>query len=263
MAILERNDTDAVAHLRMNAPERLNALSDEMIAALHGALDEIANDRTIRAVILSGAGKAFCAGHDLKQMTAARQSPNDGAAAFKDLFDRCAAMMARIQSLPQPVIAQVHGIATAAGCQLVATCDLAVAAHGTRFGVNGVNIGLFCSTPMVALSRNIPRKQAFEMLTTGEFIEAERAAELGLINRAVDHDALESETKALATQIATKLGSAVKVGKEAFYAQLQMPIADAYTYTGQVMVDNMAHPDTKEGINAFIEKRPPDWSQDT
>ena len=261
MTILERNDTGAVAHLRMNAPERLNALSDEMIATLHKALDDIAADNTIRAVILSGAGKAFCAGHDLKEMTAARQAPDGGAAAFKDLFDRCAAMMARIQSLPQPVIAQVHGIATAAGCQLVATCDLALAAHGTRFGVNGVNIGLFCSTPMVALSRNVARKHAFEMLTTGDFIEAARAAELGLINHAVHPDALETDAAALAERIAAKLGSAVRVGKEAFYAQLQMPIADAYTYTGQVMVKNMANSDTKEGISAFIEKRPPNWSQ--
>jgi enoyl-CoA hydratase/carnithine racemase len=261
MTILEREVTGAVAHLTMSAPDRLNALSDEMIAALHGALDEIAEDRNIRAVILSGAGKAFCAGHDLKQMTAGRQAEDGGRAYFKDLFDRCAAMMARVQSLPQPVIAQVHGIATAAGCQLVATCDLAVAAQGTRFGVNGVNIGLFCSTPMVALSRNIPRKQAFEMLTTGDFIEADRAAALGLINRAVSHDTLADETLALATQIADKLAIAVTFGKEAFYTQMEMPVAQAYAYTGEVMVQNMLHRDTKEGIAAFIDKRPPDWSQ--
>lgn len=260
MAILEREVTNGVAHLQMNAPERLNALSDEMIAALHAAFDEIAADRTVRAVILSGAGKAFCAGHDLKQMTQGRQADDGGRAYFKDLFDRCAAMMARIQSLPQPVIAQVHGIATAAGCQLVATCDLAVAAQGTRFGVNGVNIGLFCSTPMVALSRNIPRKHAFEMLTTGKFIEAERAAELGLINHAVPHDTLATETRALADQIAGKLASAVKIGKEAFYAQVQMPVADAYAYTGDVMVENMLDRDTREGIDAFIDKRPPNWT---
>ncbi|MEM8653912.1 MAG: enoyl-CoA hydratase [Pseudomonadota bacterium] len=261
MAILEREVTGAVAHLRMNAPERLNALSDEMIAELHGALDDVADDPSVRAVILSGAGKAFCAGHDLKQMTAGRQAPDGGAAYFKDLFDRCAALMARVQSLPQPVIAQVHGIATAAGCQLVATCDLAVAAHGTRFGVNGVNIGLFCSTPMVALSRNIPRKRAFEMLTTGDFIEADRAAELGLINHAVPVDDLAHQTRDLANRIAAKLGSAVKIGKQAFYEQLQMPVAQAYAYTGEVMVTNMLNPDTAEGIDAFIEKRPPDWSQ--
>lgn len=261
MTILEREVTGAVAHLRMNAPDRLNALSDEMIAELHGALDDVANDSSVRAVVLSGAGKAFCAGHDLKQMTAGRQAADGGTAYFKDLFDRCAAMMARIQSLPQPVIAQVHGIATAAGCQLVATCDLAVAAHGTRFGVNGVNIGLFCSTPMVALSRNIPRKQAFEMLTTGEFIEAARAVELGLVNHAVPMEELDTTARDLANRIADKLGSAVKIGKQAFYEQLQMPIAQAYTYTGEVMVTNMMNPDTVEGIDAFIEKRPPNWSQ--
>ncbi|MBT5301077.1 MAG: enoyl-CoA hydratase [Tateyamaria sp.] len=261
MTILERTITEGVAHLKMNSPERLNALSDEMIATLHNALDEIADDKNIRVVILSGAGKAFCAGHDLKQMTSKRNANDGGRTYFKDLFDRCSSMMARVQSLPQPVIAQVHGVATAAGCQLVATCDLAVAAQGTRFGVNGVNIGLFCSTPMVALSRNIPRKQAFEMLTTGEFIEADRAVSLGLINRSVSHNDLATETQALAEQISAKLAVAVKIGKEAFYKQLQMPIADAYSYTGNVMVENMLELETKEGINAFIDKRPPDWSQ--
>lgn len=261
MTILERTITEGVAHLQMNSPERLNALSDEMIATLHNALDEIADDKNIRVVILSGAGKAFCAGHDLKQMTSKRNANDGGRTYFKDLFDRCSSMMARVQSLPQPVIAQVHGVATAAGCQLVATCDLAVAAQDTRFGVNGVNIGLFCSTPMVALSRNIPRKQAFEMLTTGEFIEADRAVSLGLINRSVSHNDLATETQALAEQISAKLAVAVKIGKEAFYRQLQMPIADAYSYTGNVMVENMLELETKEGINAFIDKRPPDWSQ--
>ncbi|TDK47382.1 enoyl-CoA hydratase [Antarcticimicrobium luteum] len=261
MAILERNDTGAVAHLNMNAPERLNALSDEMIAALQAQFDALKEDRDIRAVILSGAGKAFCAGHDLKEMTAGRQAEDGGKAYFKDLFDRCTRMMMSIQSLPQPVIAQAHGIATAAGCQLVASCDMAVAAQGTRFGVNGVNIGLFCSTPMVALSRNIPRKQAFEMLSTGEFIEADRARELGLINRAVAPEDLETETAALAAKLANKLGAAVRIGKRAFYDQIQMPIADAYAYAGEVMVENMLYRDTEEGIAAFLDKRPPDWKQ--
>jgi len=175
MAILTRRDENAVAYLTMNAPERLNALSDEMLAALQNTLNALKSDKTIRAVVLAGTGKAFCAGHDLKQMTAARQNADGGAAAFKDLFDRCATFMQTVQEIPQPVIAQVHGIATAAGCQLVASCDLAVAAEGTRFGVNGVNIGLFCSTPMVALSRNIARKRAFEMLVTGEFMTADEA----------------------------------------------------------------------------------------
>lgn len=261
MTILERNDTGAIAHLKMNAPERLNALSDEMLEALQSELDTLRDDRTIRAVILSGAGKAFCAGHDLKQMTAGRQAEDGGKAYFTDLFNRCARMMMSIQSLPQPVIAQVHGIATAAGCQLVATCDLAVAAEGTRFGVNGVNIGLFCSTPMVALSRNIPRKLAFEMLTTGDFIPAERAAELGLVNRVVPETLLEHETLSLAEQLASKLGAAVKIGKQAFYQQLQMPLDQAYAYTGGVMAENMLHRDTEEGISAFIEKRSPNWTQ--
>jgi enoyl-CoA hydratase/carnithine racemase len=261
MAILERSDTNAVAHLKMNAPERLNALSDEMLAALQTEFDSLRDDTSVRAIVLSGKGKAFCAGHDLKQMTAARQAEDGGAAAWKDLFDRCAAMMQTVQSLPQPVIAQVHGIATAAGCQLVATCDMAVAAHGTRFGVNGVNIGLFCSTPMVALTRNVARKHAFEMLTTGNFIEAERAVELGLINRAVSPDDLASETQTLAETVAAKLGAAVKIGKQAFYEQAQMTTSDAYTYTGEVMVTNMLRDDTAEGIAAFLEKRPPNWEQ--
>lgn len=261
MAILERHDTGAVAHLEMNAPERLNALSDEMLAALQSELDVLRDDRSIRAIILSGAGKAFCAGHDLKQMTAGRQAKDGGKAYFKDLFDRCARMMMTVQSLPQPVIARVHGIATAAGCQLVATCDMAIAAEGTRFGVNGVNIGLFCSTPMVALSRNIPRKLAFEMLTTGQFIEATRAAELGLVNRVVPASNLATETQALAETVAGKLGAAVRIGKEAFYRQQMMPLDQAYAYTGDVMVENMLYRDTKEGIAAFIEKRDPDWSQ--
>ncbi len=261
MAILERNDTGAVAQLRLNAPDRLNALSDEMLTALQAEFDKLREDRSIRAITLSGAGKAFCAGHDLKQMTAGRQSEDGGKAYFQDLFNRCAKMMMSIQTLPQPVVAQVHGIATAAGCQLVATCDLAVAAEGTRFGVNGVNIGLFCSTPMVALSRNIPRKLAFEMLTTGDFITAERAAELGLVNRVVPEMLLEHETISLAEQLASKLGSAVKIGKEAFYQQLQMPLDQAYSYTGEVMAQNMLHRDTEEGISAFIEKRPPNWTQ--
>ena len=261
MAILDVTQRGAVAHLTMNAPERLNALSDEMLAALHETLDRIADSTSTRVVILSGAGKAFCAGHDLRQMTDKRQAEDGGAAGFRDLFDRCAAVMTRIQSMPQPVIAQVHGIATAAGCQLVATCDMAVAAEGTRFGVNGVNIGLFCSTPMVALSRNIPRKKAFEMLTTGDFVDAAGAVELGLINRAVPADTLADEAAALADKVAAKLGAAVKIGKEAFYSQLEMPVADAYVYTGDVMVQNMLRADTREGIDAFLEKRNPEWNQ--
>lgn len=259
MAILEITQRDAVTHLMMNSPERLNALSDEMLAALQEALDGLADDPTCRVIALSGAGKAFCAGHDLRQMQGMRQNEDAGAAAFAGLFARCTDVMMRIQSMPQPVIAQVHGIATAAGCQLVATCDMAVAAHGTRFGVNGVNIGLFCSTPMVALTRNIAPKKAFEMLTTGDFIDAERAEVLGLINRVVAPEALAAQTAALADQIASKLGAAVKIGKRAFYQQLQMETAAAYSHTGAVMVENLSNADTAEGMQAFIEKRPPDW----
>lgn len=262
MAILERNDIGAVTRLTMNAPERLNALSDEMLAALTDALSELRETRTCRAIIIDGAGKAFCAGHDLKQMETKRAEADGGRAAWKDLFDRCATFMQMIPAQPQPVIAQVHGIATAAGCQLVASCDLAVAAEGTRFGVNGVNIGLFCSTPMVALSRNISRKQAFELLTTGDFVDADRARELGLINRVSDPYSLADDTLALAEQIAGKLGTAVKIGKEAFYKQIEMPLSQAYEYTGAVMVENMADRDTAEGVAAFIEKRAPNWDQD-
>lgn len=261
MTILERSDAGAIAHLRMNAPDRLNALSEDMLAALQAEFDALREDRSIRAVILSGAGKAFCAGHDLKEMQAGRQAPDGGRGYFQDLFQRCARVMLSIQSLPQPVIARVHGIATAAGCQLVATCDLAVAAEGTRFGVNGVNIGLFCSTPMVALSRNIPRKKAFELLTTGEFVDAARAEALGLVNRVVPDDRLETETAVLAETLAAKLGTVVAIGKEAFYRQAEMPVADAYDYAGSVMAENMLLRDTAEGISAFLDKRPPDWNQ--
>ncbi len=261
MPILERSDDGAVAHLLLNAPDSLNALSDAMLLALKEEFSRLHQDRSIRAVVLSGAGKAFCAGHDLKEMTRGRQSEDAGAAYFADLFSRCAGVMQMIPELPQPVIAQVHEIATAAGCQLVASCDMAVAAEGTRFGVNGVNIGLFCSTPMVALSRNIPRKQAFEMLSTGSFIAADRALELGLVNRVVPAERLAEEAATLAETVAAKLGSAVRIGKRAFYDQIQMPLDQAYHFTGAVMVENMLNSDTAEGISAFIEKRDPEWEQ--
>ena len=258
-AILIRRDAGSIARLTLNAPKTLNALSDEMLAALADQFTALATDPTIRVIILAGAGKAFCAGHHLREMQAGRAAPDQGRAYFADLFKRCAAVMQMIPALPQPVIAQVHGIATAAGCQLVASCDMAVAATDTRFGVNGVNIGLFCSTPMVALSRNVPRKAAFEMLTTGHFIAAPQAVELGLINRHVSPDTLEATTQSLAETIAVKLGAAVKIGKRAFYDQLNMPLADAYHHTAAIMVENMLWRDTDEGINAFLEKRKPDW----
>ncbi len=259
--ILIRENTGAIARLTLNNPGALNALSDELLAALAAELAALTNDESIRAVVIAGAGKVFCAGHDLKEMTAGRMAKDSGKAYFRDLFSRCSAVMKAITRLPQPVIAEVHGIATAAGCQLVASCDMAVAATGTRFGVNGVNIGLFCSTPMVALSRNIPRKHAFEMLTTGEFINAARACELGLINRAVDHDFLSAASMELAGKVAAKLSSAIKIGKPAFYEQLEMGLDAAYDFTGEVMAQNMLARDTDEGIRAFIEKRAPDWQK--
>ena len=262
MAILERNDKNSVAYILLNSPDTLNSLSDEMLAALTKELENLKNDPKIRAVVLEGAGKAFCAGHNLKEMTKGRKAEDGGKAYFLDLFKRCAKMMMLIQKLPQPVIAKVHGIATAAGCQLVATCDLAIAEKSTKFGVNGVNIGLFCSTPMVALSRNITRKKAFEMLTTGDFISAEQAKTLGLINRVVEIENFDLETEKLAEQIASKLGVAVKIGKEAFYKQLEMPISEAYEYTGRVMAENMMFRQTEKGIDAFLNKREPTWEQD-
>jgi enoyl-CoA hydratase/carnithine racemase len=258
--ILIREDAASIARLTLNNPGALNALSDDMLAALRAEFARLAEDTNIRAVVLAGNGKAFCAGHDLKEMQAARAGADKGRAYFLDLFARCGEVMQMIPALPQPVIAEVHGIATAAGCQLVASCDMAVAAEGTRFGVNGVNIGLFCSTPMVALSRNVPRKQAFEMLTTGEFIDAARAREVGLVNRLVAHEALTDEAMALAGVVAAKLTAAVKIGKRAFYDQIGMSLADAYEHTGRVMAENMMYRDTAEGVQAFIEKRKPDWA---
>ena len=258
--LLLRDDRGAITILTLNAPASLNALSDGMIAALHAQITHIGQDHRIRVVVLRGAGKVFCAGHDLKEMQAARETPDQGRAAFQSLFDRCAAMMLALQAMPQTVIAQVHGIATAAGCQLVASCDMAVAETGTRFGVNGVNIGLFCSTPMVALTRKIPRGLAFEMLTTGEFISAERAREAGLVNRVTDADTLPDVTMALAGTVAAKLGRALRIGKRAFYDQADLPIDQAYAYAGAAMVENMLERDTDEGITAFLQKRKPDWA---
>lgn len=254
-----REDTDHVARLVLNSPSNFNALSLEMIDALSDAFRAIEADDTIRAVILAAEGKAFSAGHDLRQMQAARQNEDAGRAAYDKLFGRCAGMMQMIPALPQPVIAEVQGIATAAGCQLVASCDLAVAAEGVRFGVNGVNIGLFCSTPMVALTRAVPPKAAFEMLTTGEFILADRARELGLVNRVVPADELADTAMDMARLIASKLPSAVRMGKRAFHEQIRLGLPAAYDSAGATMCENMMLPDTDEGIDAFLEKRKPNW----
>lgn len=259
-APLLRHDTGGIATLTLNAPQSLNALSDAMLAALLAELTRLAADRSIRVVILRATGRAFCAGHDLKEMQAARSAPDHGAAAFTDLFARCAAVMQAIIALPQPVIAQVHAIAAAAGCQLVASCDMVVASDHAKFGVNGVNIGLFCSTPMVALTRKVPPAIAFEMLTTGAFLDATRAAQVGLVNHVTTAEDLEAKTRALAETVAAKLTAAVKIGKSAFYDQIDLPLAEAYDHAGRVMVENMLWRDTEEGISAFLEKRKPDWT---
>lgn len=257
--LLLRQEHGPVARLVLNSPGNFNALSLAMIDTLALALDEIAADDSIRVVILAATGKAFSAGHDLREMQAAREAGDAGRAAYERLFSRCAEMMQKIPALPQPVIAEVQGIATAAGCQLVASCDMAVAAEGVRFGVNGVNIGLFCSTPMVALARAIPPRAAFEYLVTGEFMDTARARELGLINRIATPERLAEETMALAGVIAAKLPAAVRMGKRAFHQQARMGLSDAYGATGTVMCENMLRADTAEGIQAFLEKRPPNW----
>jgi len=259
-SILTESRSGDVTTLTLNSPATLNALSEAMIAALSAALGRIAQSDS-RVVILKGAGRGFCAGHDLREMQSWRSQTDGGRAAYQDLLARCTQMMEQIRNLPQPVIAQVHGIATAAGCQLVAVCDLAIAAQDTKFGVNGVNIGLFCSTPMVALSRNIPRKQAFEMLATGSFIPASRAAELGLINRAVPAADLEAEVQAMAATLAAKLPAALRIGKPAFYAQIDQPLAQAWETGSRAITENLMDPQTAEGMQAFLEKRAMPWDQ--
>ena len=261
--MIEREDVTGeggglVRRLTLDDPERLNALSDEMLAALKAALGEVAESEA-RVVVLAAKGKAFCAGHDLRQMQAMRQAEDGGAAAFADLFARCAEVMTLIQRIPQPVIAEVGGAAVAAGCQLVASCDMGVASEGARFGVNGVSIGLFCSTPMVALTRAVPRKAAFEMLTTGRIVGAEEAQRLGLVNRVVRGDALTDEAMALAEAVAGKLSAAVRIGKRTFHEQAEMGLDAAYAHAGAAMAENMGLADTAEGIAAFLEKRPPAW----
>lgn len=258
--LILRQDKDHIARLVLNSPTNYNALSVEMIEALTAQLDSIARDDGVRVVILAASGKAFCAGHDLRQMQAARDGGDGGGAAFADLFNSCARMMQMIPTLPQPVIAEVQGIATAAGCQLVASCDMAVAAEGARFGVNGVNIGLFCSTPMVALTRAIPPKAAFEMLVTGEFIDAARARQLGLVNRVVAPEVLTEAAMQMAAAIAAKLPQAIRLGKRTFHDQLRLGLAEAYATAGTTMCQNILLPDTAEGMAAFLEKRRPSWS---
>lgn len=247
---------DGIVRVMLNRPEAYNALSESMLVALQSELERIDRDASARVVILGAAGKAFCTGHDLREM---RSQPAQEY--YERLFTVCARMMMTIQQLSKPVIAEVNGVATAAGCQLVAMCDLAVAAQGSRFAVSGINLGLFCATPSVALSRNVPRKRALEMLLTGDFINAEEAREYGLINRVVEASELAASTEALARRIVAKPRVAVEMGKKLFYAQLEAGIEQAYVMAGQTMACNMMHPDTLEGVQAFLEKRQPSWTK--
>ena len=252
--VLHEKDERGVVTLTLNRPAAFNSLSEAMLDALQTTLDSVAADTAARVVVIRAAGKAFCAGHDLKEM---RAEPSLGY--YERLFAQCGRMMMTIQRLPVPVIAQVQGIATAAGCQLVAMCDLAVAARDARFAVSGVNLGLFCSTPSVALSRNLPRKAAFEMLVTGEFISAEQACEKGLVNRVAEPEALAAEVERLAASIVAKPRAAIAAGKGLFYRQLEAGIEAAYADAGRTMACNMMEASALEGVQAFIEKRPPNW----
>ena len=257
--ILLREDVGDIAILTLNRPQTLNSLSEDMLEALGDALTAIAHDTRVRVVILAANGPAFSAGHDLKELQRHRSDEDKGRGYFKHVFATCSAVMQQIVALPQPVIAAVQATATAAGCQLVASCDLAVASRTAKFATSGINVGLFCSTPMVALSRNVPRKAAMEMLVTGEMISAERAETIGLVNRVVAPGEERDEALKLANIIAAKSSVALKLGKEAFYRQLPMLLAEAYEYTSAVMVDNLLARDAEEGMNAFIAKRPPKW----
>lgn len=257
--ILLRENVGSIAVLTLNRPAARNSLSEGLIAELHGALNELRDDSSVRGVVIAANGPAFSAGHDMKEMTARRSDPDRGRAYFAELMNACSAMMQAIVHLPKPVVAAVQGIATAAGCQLVASCDLAVASEAAGFATPGVDIGLFCSTPMVALSRNVPRKQAMEMLLTGEPISPETALGIGLINRVVPAGTERDAAIALAQKVALKSAYTIKLGKEAFYRQAEMSLAEAYRFAAELMTENMMARDAEEGIGAFIEKREPKW----
>ena len=257
--VLLREREKDVAILVLNRPDVRNSLSEAMLIALSSALGDIAADNTVRAVVLADNGPAFCAGHDLKELTSRRSDADGGRAYFHHIMTTCSDMMQQIVHLPQPIIAAVQGVATAAGCQLVASCDLAVASRNAKFATPGVDIGLFCSTPMVALSRNVARKHSMEMLLTGDAASADDAYRIGLINRVVDSGAEREEALVFARKIAEKSSRIVKIGKEAFYRQAEMNLADAYRYASEVMVKNLMARDAEEGLKAFIDKREPKW----
>lgn len=249
-----RQDSGGVATLTLNRPKQYNALSSAVLTALQEILDAIAADKSVRAVVIAGAGSAFCAGHDLKEMRA-----NYELGATQALFEQCSRMMKTLTALPQPVVARVHGIATAAGCQLVAQCDLAIASANATFATSGVNVGLFCATPSVPLSRNVLRKQAMEMLLTGDFIDAKTAMDRGLVNRVVTSDKLDEALAALLQGILSKPASILALGKKMFYEQLEMGMSDAYAHASEVMACNFMMPEVAEGVDAFMQKRPPKW----
>jgi len=258
--ILKTNlDTNGIFRLILNNPLNQNTLSEEMIKCFQVALDQSANEKKIRVIIISAEGKTFSAGHDLKELTKERQNTDGGKNYFKKILDKCSKMMQSIVNNPKPIIAEVGGVATAAGCQLVASCDLAYASKSAKFATPGVNIGLFCSTPMVALSRNVSKKHAMDMLLNGELISANKAAEIGLINEVVEDEALNNYTLEKAMNITKKSALTLKIGKEAFYKQSEMSLCDAYDYASSVMVENMLKKDAEEGIDAFINKRVPHW----
>jgi enoyl-CoA hydratase/carnithine racemase len=257
--VLLREGVGPVAVLTLNRPKTRNTLSEAMLTALSDAFTAIAKDRAVRTVVITAKGPAFSGGHDLKELTARRSDPDGGRAYFRQIMLTCSAMMQQIVHLPQPVIAAVQGTATAAGCQMVASCDLAVASEAAKFGVSGINAGLFCSTPMAPLSRNVARKHAMEMLLTGDLISAQDAFRIGLVNRVVPAASELDAALALARKIAGKSAHVVKIGKQAFYRQLEMGLDEAYRYTAEVMVENMMARDAEEGISAFVEKRAPKW----
>jgi enoyl-CoA hydratase/carnithine racemase len=257
--LLHDLDANGILRLTLNDMGRRNALSKAMLTELQAAFANAGSDPAVRVIVLAAVGPAFCAGHDLKEMTAGRAGDDGGKAYFAHVMSMCASVMQGIVNCPKPVIAEVTGVATAAGCQLVASCDLAIAADTAQFSTPGVHIGLFCSTPMVALSRNVADKHAMEMLLTGDMTSAARAAEIGLVNRAVAPDALQDTTMEMARKIASKSSMTLATGKRAYYAQREMDLADAYDYASGVMVDNMLAQDAQEGIGAFIEKRAPRW----
>ena len=260
LIVLAKINAQGVLRLTLNNPARRNALSEAMLGQLHLAITNAADDPLVRVVVLVANGSVFCAGHDLKELTQGRKDSDKGRAYFTKIMLLCSTLMQAIVNNPKPIIAEVAGVATAAGCQLVASCDLAYAAENALFSTPGVNIGLFCSTPMVALSRNVTNKHAMEMLLTGDMIGAQRAAEIGLINAVTTVDELTSRTMEVATKIAAKSSDTLAIGRRAFYGQGSMSLPDAYTFAAEVMVKNMLTEDAQEGINAFIEKRLPTWS---